>query len=146
MILKYFILFTLLISTIGCKKTPPDGDYCAKVSFVKAGNKRLTSYDIIVEVKKNQLVDILFPIDHQDSSSIKPVNIPENGKFTAVSQSGVAYKIEMKGAPEKCLQTSRKKKNENPLKTKKVQCKGKNKDGKRCQRLTDNKSGFCWQH
>jgi hypothetical protein len=52
----------------------------------------------------------------------------------------------MKGTPEKCLETSRKKKNENPLKTKKVQCKRKNKDGKRCQRLTDNKSGFCWQH
>lgn len=140
------MIFTMLITTIGCKKTPPDGDYCAKVSFVKAGNKNKTSHDIIVAVKKNQLIAINFPADHTDLSPIKPVIIPEDGIFTAVSQSGVVYKIEMKGPPEKCLQASRKKKQEKELKTKKVQCKGKNKDGKRCQRLTDNKSGFCWQH
>ncbi len=41
----------------------------------------------------------------------------------------------LKGPAENCKQA-----------TNMVQCKGKSKEGKICQRYTDNKGGFCWQH
>ncbi len=137
-----FLFLSLLISLFigsatlsGCKRTPKDGNYCAKVIYQKEDSKKNGTFTIIVEVKNNQLVDISFPEGHYDTSGIKPVDIPVDGKFTAVSQAGYIYMVQMEGPAEKCIKASNM-----------VQCKGTTSSGKRCQRYTDNKSGFCWQH
>lgn len=132
---KFLILFVIIIFIPGCKKTPPDGSYCAKVIYAQTGAKKQSSYTLIVEVKDNKLIDISFPEEHYDQSEIRSTEIPKDGKFTVVSQSGNVYKIEMKGPAEECLNA-----------VNMLQCKGKSKDGQRCKRLTSNKSGFCWQH
>ncbi len=123
------------LSLTGCKRKPKDGNYCAKVTYQKADSKKNGTFTIIVEVKNNQLIDISFPDGHYDASVIKPVDIPIDGNFTAVSQAGHIYKIQMEGPAEKCLKASNM-----------LQCKGTTGSGKRCQRYTDNKSGYCWQH
>jgi len=129
----FFIAIILLITS--CKKTPPDGNYCAKVIYTYSDSKKPSFYTLIVEVKDNKLIDISFPEEHFDLSDIKPVEIPEDGKVTAVSQSGSVYKVEMKGPAAECLKA-----------VNMVQCKGKSKDGNRCKRFTSNKNGLCWQH
>ena len=138
-----YIFFALL--TLSCKQKPPDGNYCAKVIYSKPGAKKPVYEMMIVEVKDNQLTDILFPDEHSDTSAIKPAMIPLDGKLTVISLSGQVYKIEMKGAPEKCISGS-KTKSKKSSNAESTQCKGKSKDGKRCQRMTDNKNGLCWQH
>lgn len=134
-ILPIIAIIGLMISLDSCKKVPKDGSYCAKVIYQKENSKKTGSFTLIVEVKNNQLVDMSFPEGYYDTSAIKPVEIPVDGKFTAVSVSGFVYKIQMIGPAEKCQKA-----------TNMVQCKGITSTGKRCQRYTDNKSGYCWQH
>lgn len=129
------IILPLFLITSGCKKGPPDGNYCAKVQFVQPGTKKNASLTIIAEVKDNQVTQFSFPDGHFDVSPLKPVKIPQDGKFTAVSTQGTVYKVTMQGGAEKCLKAQNM-----------VQCKGLSKDGNRCGRFTDNKNGLCWQH
>lgn len=135
----YFLVFLYL--PFSCKQKPPDGSYCAKVSFTQPDAKRQTHEMLLVDVKDNVLTKIYFPEDHFDLSPIKSTTIPQDGKLTITSTAGYMYKIEMKGAPEKC-KTRSKKSGQKHM----AQCKGKSQDGKRCQRTTDNRNGFCWQH
>ena len=132
---RYLFLLSIMLIITSCKKTPPDGNYCAKVIYSDSDSKKSASYTVIVEVKDNKLVDISFPEQHYDQSEIKAIEIPNDGKVTVVSQSGSVYKVEMKGPAEKCL---------NAINM--LQCKGLSKDGKRCKRFTGNKNGLCWQH
>lgn len=135
MIKQWIFLFVVILVIPGCKRRPPDGNYCAKVIFQNPEvNKQLT-YTLIVEVKDNKLIDISFPEEHYDQSEIKATEMPEDGKLTVVSQAGNIYKVEMQGPAEKCLKA-----------VNMLQCKGKSKDGNRCKRLTGNKNGLCWQH
>ena len=129
------IILPLMMITSGCKKGPPDGNYCAKVQFVQPDTKKNASLTIIAEVKDNQVKEFSFPDGHFDVSPLKPVKIPQDGKFTVVSTKGTVYKVTMQGGAEKCLKAQNL-----------VQCKGSSKDGKRCKRFTDNKNGLCWQH
>lgn len=139
--LKWLTLFSVLVFIIGCKHKPPDGTYCAKVSFTHPDAKRQIHEMLLVDVKDNVLTKIHFTEGHFDTSSIQALKIPQDGKMTVVSAIGHVYKVEMKGAPEKCKFKSKKSEQKHL-----TQCKGKSKDGKRCQRTTDNKNGFCWQH
>ena len=132
---RHLFLLSIMLAITSCKKTPPDGNYCAKVIYADSGSKKSAFYSLIVEVKDNKLIDISFPEEHSDQSEIKAVEIPNDGKVTVVSQSGSVYKVEMKGPAEKCL---------NAINM--LQCKGLSKDGKRCKRFTGNKNGLCWQH
>jgi hypothetical protein len=132
---RHLFLLSIMLAITSCKKTPPDGNYCAKVIYADSDSKKSAFYTLIVEVKENKLVDISFPEEHSDQSEIKAVEIPTDGKVTVVSQSGNVYKVEMKGPAEECLKA-----------VNMVQCKGKSKDGSRCKRLTSNKNGLCWQH
>lgn len=131
----YLINVLVLLSFASCKKGPPDGNYCAKVQYKSKATGNMATYTIITEVKENKLTDISFPEEHYDSSDVIPVNIPADGKFSAVTQSGQVYKIAMQGPAEKCLKALNM-----------VQCKGLSKDGKRCKRYTAGKNGLCWQH
>ena len=135
MIKQWIFFFTLILTSLSCKKGPPDGNYCAKVLYQHPEHKGQSSYTLIVEVKDNQLIDISFPEEHYDHSAIKAVKIPIDGKVTVVSQSGSVYKVEMKGPAEECLKAINM-----------LQCKGTSKEGKRCKRFTPNKNGLCWQH
>ena len=132
---KWIFFFTLILASLGCKKGPPDGNYCAKVIYQNPDAKKQSSYTLIVEVKDNQLISISFPEEHYDQSAIKAIKIPKDGKFTVVSLSGIVYKVEMKGPADECMNA-----------VNMVQCKGKSKDGKRCKRFTTNKNALCWQH
>lgn len=129
------ISLTVIISSTGCKKGPPDGNYCAKVQFTHPETKRNVTLTIIAEVKNNEAIEFSFPEGHHDVSPLKPAQIPQDGKFSAVSTNGTVYKVQMLGGAEKCLKAQNM-----------VQCKGLSKDGKRCKRFTDNKNGLCWQH
>jgi hypothetical protein len=135
MIKQWIFLFMVIFTIPSCKKSPPDGNYCAKVIFQNPDVKKQSTYTLIVEVKDNKLIDISFPEEHYDQSQIKPTEIPSDGKVTVVSQSGSVYRVEMKGPAEKCMNA-----------VNMVQCKGLSKDGKRCKRFTGNKNGLCWQH
>lgn len=128
------MLAVVLLFT-ACKKGPPDGNYCAKVRYQNKNTGKMATYTIITEVKGNKLMDISFPEEHPDKSAVKPVTIPKDGKFTAVTESGEVYMIHMEGPAEKCLKA-----------VNMVQCKGLSKDGKRCKRYTAGKNGLCWQH
>lgn len=128
-------MLIFLLAMSACKKTPPDGNYCAKVIYQNPAVNKQSSYTLIVGVKDNKLIDISFPGEHYDQSEIKAVEIPADGKVTVVSQAGNVYKVEMKGPAEECLKA-----------TNMLQCKGLSKDGKRCKRFTANKNGLCWQH
>lgn len=132
---QYLLLFLVILVVSGCKKRPPDGNYCAKIIYQNPAAKKQSSYTLIVEVKENKLIDISFPEEHYDQSDIKAMEIPADGKVTVVSQAGNVYKVEMKGPAEECIKA-----------VNMVQCKGKSKDGTRCKRLTGNKNGLCWQH
>ena len=135
MIKQWIFLVLVILSVLGCKKKPPDGNYCAKVMYQNPAVNKQSSYTLIVEVKDNKLMDISFPEEHYDQSEIKATEIPTDGKVTVVSKSGNVYKVEMKGPAEECLNA-----------VNMLQCKGKSKDGNRCKRFTSNKNGLCWQH
>jgi len=135
MIKQSIFLVLVILSVPGCKKKPPDGNYCAKVMYQNPAVNKQSSYTLIVEVKDNKLMDISFPEEHYDQSEIKATEIPTDGKVTVVSKSGNVYKVEMKGPAEECLNA-----------VNMLQCKGLSKDGKRCKRFTSNKNGLCWQH
>lgn len=128
-------VLSVVLLFAACKKGPPDGNYCAKVQYQNKGTGKMSTYTIITEIKDNKLVDISFPEEHADKSSVKPVVIPKDGKFTAVTEAGEVYKIQMQGPAEKCIKS-----------TNMIQCKGMSKDGKRCKRYTASKNGLCWQH
>ena len=131
-----WVILLLGVLTLGsCKKQPPDGIYCAKVQYNNSETGRLSYLMLIAEIKDNTLIDISFPEGHTDQSQLKPIKIPENGEFTAVSAAGQVYKVQMEGPAEKCLKAKNM-----------LQCKGLSKDGQRCKRYTDNKNGLCWQH
>jgi len=135
MIKQWIFLVLVILSVLGCKKKPPDGNYCAKVMYQNPAVNKQSSYTLIVEVKDNKLMDISFPEEHYDQSEIKATEIPTDGKVTVVSKSGNVYKVEMKGPAEECLNA-----------VNMLQCKGLSKDGKRCKRFTSNKNGLCWPH
>jgi len=135
MIKQWIFLVLVILSVPGCKKKPPDGNYCAKVMYQNPAVNKQSFYTLIVEVKDNKLMDISFPEEHYDQSEIKETEIPTDGKVTVVSQSGNVYKVEMKGPAEECVNA-----------VNMLQCKGKSKDGNRCKRFTSNKNGLCWQH
>lgn len=69
---------------------------------------------LIVEVKDNQLTDILFPDEHSDTSAIKPVVIPGMASLRSFYLVRCT-KIEMKGAPEKCISGSKPKVRNHPM-------------------------------
>ncbi len=129
------VLWAFSVTLTSCKRKPKDGHYCAKVAYQKEDSKKQGTFTIIVEIKDNHLTDISFPDGHYDTSQIKPIEIPTDGNFTAVSNAGHIYKIQMQGPAEECMKASNM-----------VQCKGNTAAGKRCQRYTDSKSGLCWQH
>jgi len=135
MIKQWIFLVLVILSVLGCKKKPPDGNYCAKVMYQNPAVNKQSFYTLIVEVKDNKLFDISFPEEHYDQSEIKATEIPTDGKVTVVSKSGNVYKVEMKGPAEECVNA-----------VNMLQCKGKSKDGNRCKRFTSNKNGLCWQH
>ena len=131
-----WVIWALVFLTFtACRKGPPDGSYCAKVQFLDKNTSKMATYTIITEVKDNKLTEISFPEEHYDRTAVKPVKIPSDGKFSAVTQSGEIYKITMQGPAEKCLKA-----------VNMARCKGLSKDGKRCKRYTANKNGLCWQH
>ena len=135
MIKQWIFLFAVMLIIPGCKRKPPDGNYCAKVYYQHPQAKKQAFYTLIAEVKDNKLIDISFPEEHYDQSEIKATEIPLDGKLTVVSLSGNIYKVEMQGPAEKCMNA-----------VNMLQCKGKSKDGSRCKRFTGNKNGLCWQH
>ncbi|KXK36846.1 MAG: hypothetical protein J5I52_01005 [Saprospiraceae bacterium] len=129
------LLWGIFLVLPGCKRQPPDGHYCAKVTYQKQGSKSQGNFTIIVELKDKKLIDISFPEGHYDHSDIKPVDVPLDGKCTAISKAGYVYKVQMLGPAIECMKSANM-----------VQCKVTTKNGNRCQRFTDNKNGLCWQH
>lgn len=129
------ILILLAGFNLSCKKKPADGYYCAKVEFQNPQNNKKTTYTIVSEVKDNKLVDLSFPEGHFDTTAVKPVEIPLDGVFSAITERGTIYNVKMQGTLDKCQKAINM-----------TQCKGKSRDGSRCKRYTGNKNGYCWQH
>jgi hypothetical protein len=129
------IYILTLLSLSACRKGAPDGTYCADVAFKNADTGKKVNYALVVEVKDQQLVQIVFPKGHSDTSSIPATKISDKGTCTVMSAAGQLYNVKMKGPAEKCLDASNM-----------VQCLGHSKDGDRCKRMSDKPNGFCWQH
>jgi hypothetical protein len=130
------ISFWLVIAIVlSCNRGPSDGFYCAEVTYKHIRTGKNLTQKLLVEVKDNQLTQIVFPEDQADTTTIIPQRIPDNGEIAILNQKGSSCFVKMIGSAEKCRNVSLM-----------VQCKGQKKNGERCQRMTDHPSGTCWQH
>ena len=115
----------------------PDDIYCAEVSYFNPRTGTRSAYTLKVEVQENEVVQINFPnggwIDQNDFSD---AFLEDDGTTSFVLDNGYQYDIAIIGNAFECLDNV-------PAA---VQCRGLNKRGKQCGRLTDNPNGLCWQH
>ncbi len=132
---KNVSFWLVVICMLSCNRGPADGFYCAEVTYKHIRTGKNLTQKLLVEVKDNQLTQIVFPEDQADTSAIITQKIPDNGQMAIQNKNGASYYVKMVGSAEKCRNASLM-----------VQCKGLKKNGERCQRMTDHPSGTCWQH
>jgi len=133
--MRYLCLIVWVSCFFSCKNGPKDGLYCAEIKYRHVDTGRNLTQKLLVEIKAEKLVQIVFPEGNADSTTLRPQVVPDDGKVTILSESGAAYYVTMIGSADKCS---------NALNA--TQCKGLKKNGERCQRMTDHGSGLCWQH
>jgi len=156
--MRIFITFTfILILLFGCNNNPNqsknlsknllseysprfvekiwDGEYCADIEYYNPNTGTSSDYTLIIEVSNNELEQINWPNGGSldDFYNIK-FNIDGYTEFT--NDKGYDYTVQIIGDSEDCFEDV----------PKAVRCKGITKGGSQCNNLTDNKSGYCWQH
>jgi major membrane immunogen (membrane-anchored lipoprotein) len=120
------------------KNTFPDGTYCAEVEYYNANTGTESEYFLTVEVENNEIIQINFPGGGQmDSNHFDNADLDEDGSSSLTSDKGYEYEIQIIGAAAACFSEDI---------PQAVQCSGTTRSGRRCRRMTDNASGYCWQH
>lgn len=121
----------------GVEEAYQDGEYCAEVEYFNPRTGTRSEYILEVAVESGQVARIEFPNggwldqDHFDESEIN-----RSGSASIVTDKGYQYEVKIIGVAGNCFR------NVPAL----VQCDGTTADGDQCERMTDNESGFCWQH
>lgn len=120
------------------ENTFPNGTYCAEVEYHNPTTGTESEYYLTVEVENNEIVLINFPGGGQmDSDHYNNADLDADGSSSLTSDKGYEYEIQIIGAATACLSEDI---------PQAVQCSGTTRSGRRCRRMTDNASGYCWQH
>ncbi len=112
-----------------------NGRYCSNVQYLNPKVVDSEPYRLYAIVSDNQLVQINFPQGHLDEEDFGVVNF-KSAQTTFTTTDGHIYSIELLNKDSDCFKNM----------PKAYQCNGLTKSGQQCQRLTDNSSGYCWQH
>ena len=113
-----------------------NGDYCAEVTYYNPNTGTESQYIITIEVNDNELDRINFPQGWFDDDQFGSIELDEDGYTSFTSDRGYYYTVQIIGEAYGCLESV-------PLA---YQCSGITEEGDQCEKLTDNSSGYCWQH
>ncbi|MCB9319588.1 MAG: hypothetical protein H6570_09920 [Lewinellaceae bacterium] len=130
------ILFNECINTNQHGKNIYDGAYCAEVTYYNPNTGRESEYTLTIVVDDNELDRINFPNGHLGNDHYEHTEFDWEGYLNFTSERGYEYSVQIIGEASGCYDDL----------PKAIQCLGITKDGSRCKRLTDNPSGYCWQH
>ena len=113
-----------------------DGEYCAEIIYYNSNTGRESNYTLTIEVYDNVLERINFPNGWLDTDHYGYVEFNEDGYVSFTSDRGYDYTVQIIGEAYGCFVDV----------PRAYQCRGITKDGNQCKHLTDNPSGYCWQH
>jgi hypothetical protein len=113
-----------------------NGGYCAEVTYSNSNTGRESDYTLTIDVHDNVLERINFPNGWMDEDDFGSVELDENGYVSFTSNRGYDYTVQIIGEASGCFEST----------PRAVQCMGITEDGEQCEHLTDNPSGYCWQH
>ena len=114
------------------------GSYCAEVTYSNANTGTHSNYSLLVDVKDNQVICIHWPQGGQlDLDHFNPVQISSDSTSQIQTFEGKQYRVKIVGPESACSER---------FQGQLHHCKGTTKEGKRCKRMTDNPSGYCYQH
>jgi hypothetical protein len=164
MVIRFFIISTLVISLITCKSKStdetyerssstetntnnkiseedeenyPDAKYCANVSYYNPNTETQSSYRLTVDIKNNKVIALDWPNGGRlEEDHFSGAELDEEGHTTFESDKGYNYDIQIVGKTANCFDGV----------TMVKQCRGHTKKGRQCRHLTDNPNGLCWQH
>lgn len=89
-----------------------------------------------MDVENNEIVKINFPNGGYFDNEISDGSLDEDGRASFSNSKGYNYEAQITGDKGNCF--------ENVPMAK--QCVGTTKDGSQCANMTDNPTGYCWQH
>lgn len=112
-----------------------DGGYCADIEYYNSNTGTYSNYTLTIEVSDNELEQINW---HNGGylDDFYGVEFDEDGHAEFTSDKGYDYEVQITGDTGDCFEDV-------PMA---VQCNGITEDGHQCENLTDNYSGYCWQH
>ena len=134
---NYYNLNEGSIEEITSRKTDYkwNGDYCAEIEYYNPNTSTRSNYTLTIQVSNNELEIINFP-NKGYLDDFYNVKFDKNGYTEFTSDKGYDYSVQITGNIVDCF-------DDVPMA---VQCNGITAKGKECQKLTDNYSGYCWQH
>jgi len=105
------------------------------VEYYNPNTGTSSTYTLTIEVYDNELEQLNWPNGGylDDFSSVE---FDEDGYAEFTSDKGYDYTVQITGDSGDCFEDV-------PMA---VQCNGITEDGDQCENLTDNYSGYCWQH
>lgn len=135
--MKRFLLLLLIPLFFECSSSGhADGEYCAEVGYYNPDTGTESSYTLTVQVQDNQVIAINFPNGGSIDDEITDGSLNSSGEASFTAQNGTEYTVEITGDTGDCFDDV----------ALAERCKGTTKKGTQCKRLTDNPSGYCYQH
>ena len=113
-----------------------DGKYCAEVGYYNPDTGTESTYTLTVQVQDNEVVGINFPGGGYLDGEITDGSLNSSGEASFTLDNGTEYTVEITGDTGDCFDDV----------VMAERCNGTTKKGTQCKRLTDNSSGYCWQH
>jgi len=113
-----------------------DGEFCAEITYYNSNTGRESEYTLTIEVYENELERINFPNGWLDDDHYGYVVFDEDGYVSFTSDRGYDYTVQIIGEANGCFESV----------PRAFQCIGITEEGDQCEHLTDNPSGYCWQH
>jgi hypothetical protein len=113
-----------------------EGEYCAKITYYNPNTGRESNYTLTIEVYDNELEKINFPNGWLDDDHFGNAVFAEDGYVSFTSDRGYDYTVQIIGEAYGCFDNV----------PRAYQCIGLTNAGAQCKHLTDNPSGYCWQH
>lgn len=135
--MKTFLLLSLIPLFFSCSSSGhADGEYCAEVGYYNPNTGTESNYTLTVDVLDDAVVGINFPDGGYIDDEISDAYLDSSGETSFTLDNGTEYTVEITGETGDCFEDV-------PMAER---CNGTTKRGTQCKRLTDNSSGYCWQH